>query len=149
MGCRRKAAVRPLVKFATGFRGNATYFPALLVRAGGAAEEPALPRPTEHGPCGSGFLSSRGSASLIPTSQPLTTGALAEGFRAHAEEIRARADNVHDPVVRLKMRQIAARYDRLAWRVEKEFGEADKVRGMSAWFGFLSTSRKKIRTAPT
>ncbi len=45
---------------------------------------------------------------------------LARGFRARAEEILLRAETMHDVDVRLKLREIAAAYERLARRVEYE-----------------------------
>ncbi len=44
---------------------------------------------------------------------------LASGFRARAEEILLRAETMHDVDVCLKLREIAASYERLARRVEQ------------------------------
>jgi hypothetical protein len=44
---------------------------------------------------------------------------LAHGFRARAEEILLRAETMHDVEVCLKLREIAASYERLARRVEQ------------------------------
>ena len=43
---------------------------------------------------------------------------LARGFRARAKEILLRAETMHDAEARVKMREIAAGYERLAQRVE-------------------------------
>jgi hypothetical protein len=43
---------------------------------------------------------------------------LARGFRARAGEILRRADKMHDAEAQVKMREIAAGYERLAQRVE-------------------------------
>jgi hypothetical protein len=47
---------------------------------------------------------------------------LASGWRAYAEELLVRAKTMHDAVARLKMREIADGYERLARRVEKGTG---------------------------
>jgi hypothetical protein len=44
---------------------------------------------------------------------------LASGFRARAEELLLRAETMHDVDVCLKLREIAASYERLARRVEQ------------------------------
>lgn len=44
---------------------------------------------------------------------------LAQGFRARAEELMLRAETMHDVDVCLKLREIAASYERLARRVEQ------------------------------
>jgi hypothetical protein len=44
---------------------------------------------------------------------------LARGFRARAEEILLRAETMHDVNACLKLRDIAAAYERLARRVEE------------------------------
>jgi hypothetical protein len=44
---------------------------------------------------------------------------LARGFRARAEEILLRAETMHDVDVSLKLREIAASYERLARRIEQ------------------------------
>jgi hypothetical protein len=44
---------------------------------------------------------------------------LVQGFRARAEEILLRAETMHDVHVSLKLREIAACYERLARRVEQ------------------------------
>ena len=44
---------------------------------------------------------------------------LARGFRARAKEILLRADTMHDAEAQVKMREIAAGYERLAQRVEQ------------------------------
>jgi hypothetical protein len=44
---------------------------------------------------------------------------LARGFRARAKEILLRAETMHDADVCLKLREIAASYERLAQRVEQ------------------------------
>ncbi len=43
---------------------------------------------------------------------------LVQGFRARAAEILLRAETMHDVDVCLKLREIAASYERLAQRVE-------------------------------
>jgi hypothetical protein len=51
---------------------------------------------------------------------------LARDLRARAEEVLARAETFHDADAREKMRRIAASYEKLAQRLEKEaaVGEA-------------------------
>jgi hypothetical protein len=44
---------------------------------------------------------------------------LVQGFRARAAEILLRAETMHDVDVCLKLREIAASYERLARRVEQ------------------------------
>ena len=44
---------------------------------------------------------------------------LVSGWRAYAEELLLRAKTVHDVDVRLKLREIAASYERLARRIEQ------------------------------
>ena len=44
---------------------------------------------------------------------------LVSGWRRYAEELLRRAKTMHDAVARLKVREIADRYERLAWRVEQ------------------------------
>ena len=44
---------------------------------------------------------------------------LVQGFRARAAEILLRAETMHDADVCLKLREIAASYERLARRVEQ------------------------------
>jgi hypothetical protein len=44
---------------------------------------------------------------------------LATDLRARAEELLLRAETMHDAVAALKMREIAASYERLAQRVEQ------------------------------
>jgi len=44
---------------------------------------------------------------------------LVSGWRAYAEELLLRAMTVHDADVRLKLREIAASYERLARRIEQ------------------------------
>ena len=44
---------------------------------------------------------------------------LAHGFRARAKEILLRAETMHDVDVCLKLREIAASYERVAQRVEQ------------------------------
>jgi hypothetical protein len=44
---------------------------------------------------------------------------LARGFRVRAEEILLRAETMHDAQARVKMREIAAGYERLAERIEQ------------------------------
>jgi len=44
---------------------------------------------------------------------------LVQGFRARAEEILLRAETMHDVDVCLKLREIAAGYERLARRIEQ------------------------------
>jgi hypothetical protein len=52
---------------------------------------------------------------------------LASDFRARAEEILTRAETMHDPDTRQKMREVAAGYEKLAQRVEQQSGEADEA----------------------
>ena len=47
---------------------------------------------------------------------------LASSWRAYAEELLLRAKTMHDAVARLKMREIADGYERLARRVEEGTG---------------------------
>jgi hypothetical protein len=49
---------------------------------------------------------------------------LASDFRKRAEEILTRAETMHDPDTRRKMRKVAAGYEKLAQRVEQQSGEA-------------------------
>jgi hypothetical protein len=44
---------------------------------------------------------------------------LVQGFRARAREILLRAETMHDVDVCLKLREIAASYERLARRIEQ------------------------------
>ena len=44
---------------------------------------------------------------------------LVQGFRVRAEEILLRAETMHDVDVCLKLREIAASYERLARRIEQ------------------------------
>ena len=48
---------------------------------------------------------------------------LARDFRARAEEILTRAETMHDADTRQKMREVAAGYEKLAHRVERQSGE--------------------------
>jgi hypothetical protein len=52
---------------------------------------------------------------------------LARDLRARAEEIQARADTFHDEDARLKLLGIAWTYEKMAQRLEKEWGGADKA----------------------
>jgi hypothetical protein len=52
---------------------------------------------------------------------------LASDFRKRAEEILTRAETMHDPDTRQKMREVAAGYEKLAQRVEQQSGEADEA----------------------
>jgi hypothetical protein len=45
---------------------------------------------------------------------------LVNGWRAYAEELLLRAKTMHDVNVRLRLREIAASYERLAQRVEQQ-----------------------------
>jgi hypothetical protein len=57
---------------------------------------------------------------------------LASGWRAYAKELLLRAKTMHDAVARLKMHEIADRYERLAQRVEQGVGSssaASLIRG--------------------
>jgi len=51
---------------------------------------------------------------------------LAGNLRARGEEIMLRAVTMHDAYARLKLREIAAQYERLARRVEQQVGGAAK-----------------------
>jgi hypothetical protein len=51
---------------------------------------------------------------------------LASDLRARGEEILLRAMTMHDAYTRLKLREIAAQYERLAQRVEQQVGGAAK-----------------------
>jgi hypothetical protein len=46
-------------------------------------------------------------------------GLLVRGFRARAAEILLRAETMRDVDIRMKLREIAASYERLAQRVEQ------------------------------
>jgi hypothetical protein len=50
---------------------------------------------------------------------------LARELRARAEEVLARAETFQDAYARRTMRRIAASYEKLAARLEKESGGAD------------------------
>jgi methyl-accepting chemotaxis protein len=52
---------------------------------------------------------------------------LASDFRKRAEEILTRAETMHDPDTRQKMREVAAGSEKLAQRVEQQSGEADEA----------------------
>src|SRR5262249_14310653 len=51
--------------------------------------------------------------------QDIEFGLLVRGFRARAAEILLRAETIRDVDIRLKLREIAASYERLAQRVEQ------------------------------
>jgi hypothetical protein len=69
----------------------------------------------------------------ITLNTALLSGPLWKDFRARAEEIRARAETMHDAVLRQKMRQIAGGYERLGMAGGKKFGEADNRRQLIPW----------------
>jgi hypothetical protein len=52
---------------------------------------------------------------------------LVSRWRARAQEILAQAKTMRDAEARQTMREIAARYERLAQRVEQRTGRAEKV----------------------
>jgi len=51
---------------------------------------------------------------------------LVSDLRARGEEILLRAMTMHDAYTRVKLREIAAQYERLARRVEQQIGGAAK-----------------------
>jgi hypothetical protein len=65
---------------------------------------------------------------------------LAHGFRARAEEILLRAETMHDISACLKLREIAASYERLARRVEQR--EPRKLETVS---GSIAVRRRNKR----
>jgi hypothetical protein len=52
---------------------------------------------------------------------------LVSRWRARAQEILAQAETMRDAEARQTMREIAARYEKLAQRVEQRTGRAEKV----------------------
>jgi hypothetical protein len=52
---------------------------------------------------------------------------LVSRWRARAQEVLAQAETMSDADARQTMREIAARYEGLAQRVEQQAGRADKV----------------------
>ena len=52
---------------------------------------------------------------------------LARDFRVRAKEILSRAETMHDPDTRQKIREVAAGYEKLAQRVEQQSGEAEEA----------------------
>jgi hypothetical protein len=52
---------------------------------------------------------------------------LVSRWRARAQEILAQAETMRDAEAQQTMREIAARYERLALRVEQRTGRAEKV----------------------
>jgi O-methyltransferase involved in polyketide biosynthesis len=52
--------------------------------------------------------------------------AISRQLRDRAEEARGRAETFHDPEAKRLMHQIAATYEELAQRLEREAGVADK-----------------------
>jgi hypothetical protein len=52
---------------------------------------------------------------------------LVSRWRARAQEVLAQAETMRDADARQTMREIAARYERLAQQVEQQAGKADKV----------------------
>ena len=52
---------------------------------------------------------------------------LVSRWRARAQEALAQAETMRDAEARQMMREIAARYEKLAQRVEQQAGRADKV----------------------
>jgi hypothetical protein len=52
---------------------------------------------------------------------------LVSRWRARAQEILAQAETMRDAQAQQTMREIAARYERLALRVEQRTGRAEKV----------------------
>jgi hypothetical protein len=52
---------------------------------------------------------------------------LVSRWRARAQEVLAQAETMRDVEARQTMRGIAARYEKLAQRVEQQAGRADKV----------------------
>ena len=52
---------------------------------------------------------------------------LVSRWRARAQEVLAQAETMRDAEARQMMREIAARYEKLAQRVEQQAGRADKV----------------------
>ena len=51
---------------------------------------------------------------------------LARDLRARAKEVLAKAETMEDAEARQKMRDVAAGYERLARRLEKEAGGGDR-----------------------
>jgi len=69
---------------------------------------------------------------------------LARGFRARVKEILFRVETMHDAEAQVKMREIAAGYERLAQRVEPR----DPPQGRDVGrIGIAATDRRKFRQA--
>jgi hypothetical protein len=56
---------------------------------------------------------------------------LVSRWRARAEEVLAQAETMRDADARQTMREIAARYEGLAQRVEQQAGKPDRVQATS------------------
>ena len=65
--------------------------------------------------------------------------------RVRAQEILAQAETMSDAEARQTMREIAARYESLAQRVEQQAGRADKVYAISGRPAALCVRERVIR----
>ena len=71
---------------------------------------------------GAWFLTCRAALSSKGLRPPMSNDdllSLVSRWRAHAEELLLREKTTHDVNVRLKLREIAANYERLARRIEQ------------------------------
>jgi hypothetical protein len=70
---------------------------------------------------------------------------LVSRWRARAQEVLAQAETMRDAEARQMMREIAARYEKLAQRVEQQAGRADKVYAISGRPAALCVRERVIR----